>query len=103
MYAIIEIGGHQYKVSESQELFVNRLENKVNDVISIDRVLMVSGEAGTKIGAPVLDGASVQATVVDHAKGDKLIVFKKIRRKQYQKSTGHRQLVTKIRIDKVTA
>jgi large subunit ribosomal protein L21 len=103
MYAIIEIGGHQYKVSESQELFVNRLENKVNDVISINRVLMVSGENGTKIGAPVLDGASVQATVIEHAKGDKLIVFKKIRRKQYQKSTGHRQLVTKIRIDKITA
>ncbi len=103
MYAIIEFGGHQYKVSENEELFVNRLNNQVNDVISIDRVLLVSGDAGTKIGAPVISGASVQATVVDHAKGDKLIVFKKKRRKQYQKSTGHRQLVTKIRIDKVTA
>lgn len=103
MYAIVEIGGHQYKVSENQEIFVNRLEKKVNDVVSIDKVLMVSGEAGTKIGVPVVAGASVQATVVDHAKGEKLVVFKKKRRKAYQKSTGHRQLVTKIRIDKVTA
>lgn len=101
MYAIIEIGGHQYKVSESQEIFVNRLENNVNDALSIEKVLLVSGEAGIKVGAPLVSGAKVEATVVDHAKGPKLLVFKKKRRKQYQKETGHRQLVTKIRIDKV--
>lgn len=104
MYAIIEIGGHQYKVAENDVICVAKQDKSVDDKLSIDRVLLVSDDKGkVSVGSPVVDGAKVEATVLDHVKSEKLIVFKKKRRKGYQVRNGHRQHMTQIRIDKVSA
>ncbi|HKJ34679.1 MAG TPA: 50S ribosomal protein L21 [Balneolales bacterium] len=104
MFAIIEIGGHQYKVAENDVLYVDKQSNAVDDKISIDRILLVSDDKGkVNVGKPVVDGAKVEATVLDHVKADKVIVFKKKRRKGYRVKNGHRQPMTQIRIDKVSA
>lgn len=104
MYAIIEIGGHQYKVAENDVLYVDRQDNAVEDKITIDRILLVSDDKGkVSVGKPVVDGAKVEATVLDHVKADKVIVFKKKRRKGYRVRNGHREKLTQIRIDKVSA
>ncbi len=102
MYAIVEIGGHQYKVAENDLIYVDRLPNEIEDKVDFDRILLVSNDKNVQVGKPVVEGARVQATVTDHVKADKLIVFKKKRRKGYQKRTGHRQKLTQIRIDKLT-
>lgn len=102
MYAIVEIGGHQYKVSKDQVLFVDK-QNVADGKLSLERVLLVANDKGIKVGTPVVDGAKVEATVLDTVKADKLIVFKKKRRKGYQKKTGHRQKLSQIRIDNITA
>ena len=92
MFAIVNIAGQQFKVTEGQELFVHRLEAKEGDKISFDEVLLVGSDSSTTIGTPVVKGASVGATVIDPlVKGDKVIVFKKKRRKGYRKKNGHRQ------------
>lgn len=98
MYAIIEVAGKQYKVSEKDRLYIPRHEAEVGDDFPIDRVLMVSGNGDIRIGAPLVDGATVTATVLDHVKGDKIIVFKKKRRKGYRVRNGHRQPYTQIQI-----
>jgi large subunit ribosomal protein L21 len=104
MYAIIEIGGHQYKVAENDIVYVDRQDKSVDDKIKIDRILLVSDDKGkVNVGTPVVDGAKVEATVLDHVKADKVIVFKKKRRKGYKVRNGHRQQLTQIRIDKVSA
>ncbi len=104
MYAIIEIGGHQYKVTENDVICVAKQDKSVDDKLNIDRVLLVSDDKGkVSVGSPVVDGAKVEATVLDHVKSEKLIVFKKKRRKGYQVRNGHRQHMTQIRIDKVSA
>jgi large subunit ribosomal protein L21 len=102
MYAIVEIGGHQYKVSKDQVLFVDK-QNTAENTISIDRVLLVANGEGIKVGTPVVEGAKVEATILDMVKADKLIIFKKKRRKGYQKKTGHRQKLSQIRIDNIIA
>ena len=102
MYAIVEIGGHQYKVAENDLIYVDHLANDVDEKVDFDRILLVSDDKKVHVGKPVVEGAKIQATVVDHVKADKLIVFKKKRRKGYQKRTGHRQKLTQIRIDKLT-
>lgn len=99
MFAIVSIAGQQFKVSEGDELFVHQLEGSEGDKVSFDDVLLVSGDTGTSIGTPTVSGASVNATILGHQKGDKVIVFKKKRRKGYQKRNGHRQCFTKIKID----
>ncbi len=99
MFAIVSIAGQQFKVSEGDELFVHQLEGSEGDKISFDDVLLVSGDSGTSIGTPTVSGASVNATILGHQKGDKVIVFKKKRRKGYQTRNGHRQCFTKIKID----
>ncbi|MFV0198123.1 50S ribosomal protein L21 [Empedobacter falsenii] len=97
MYAIVEIAGLQYKVEKDQQLFVNRLGGEAGEEVKFDRVLLTDNGAIT-VGAPVIDGVTVVAKIVEHVKGDKVIVFKKKRRKGYQKSNGHRQQFTKIEI-----
>lgn len=102
MYAVVEIGGHQYKVSENDKIFVNRL-NTEDEKVSIDRVLLLKDKKGNvKVGQPVIDGARVEAKIVDHLKGDKVIVFKKKRRKGYRVKRGHRQQLTQLQIEKIS-
>jgi large subunit ribosomal protein L21 len=102
MYAVVEIGGHQYKVTKDQVLFVDK-QNVADNKLSIDRVFLVANDKDIKVGTPVVSGAKVEATVLDTVKADKLIVFKKKRRKGYQKKTGHRQKLSQIRIDNIIA
>ena len=101
MYAIVEIGGHQFKVVQDQEIFVLKLDGNAGDKVNFDKVLMLSGDAGTKIGAPTISGSSVSATIVEHQKGDKVIVFKKKRRKGYKVKNGFRASFTKVKIDAI--
>ncbi|MGP1501373.1 50S ribosomal protein L21 [Bergeyella cardium] len=97
MFAIVEIAGLQYKVEQDQKLFVNRLSGEAGDKISFDKVLLtVNGT--TTVGAPAVSGVSVQAEILDHLKADKVIVFKKKRRKGYKVKNGHRQSLTQIKI-----
>ena len=103
MYAIVEIAGHQYKVQKDQQIFVNRLQDAEGSKVDFDRVLLVDDGKKVTVGAPAVSGAKVSATVLSHLKGDKVIVFKKKRRKGYQKSNGHRQQFTEIKIDSITA
>lgn len=102
MYAIVEIAGQQFKVTQGQELFVNRLQGEEGSKVSFDRVLLIENEGSTKIGAPTVAGANVEATIMQHLKGNKVIVFKKKRRKGYQTSNGHRQYLSKVVIDSIT-
>ncbi|NLN33070.1 MAG: 50S ribosomal protein L21 [Flavobacteriaceae bacterium] len=97
MYAIVEIAGLQYKVEQDQQLYVNRLQGDAGSEVSFDRVLLTDN-GSVQVGAPVIDGVSVVAKIVEHVKGDKVIVFKKKRRKGYKKKNGHRQQFTKIEI-----
>jgi len=102
MYAVVEIGGHQYKVSENDKIFVNRL-NSDEETVSLDKVLLVKGEDGkVTLGKPVVEGARVEARIIDHLKSDKVIVFKKKRRKGYRVKRGHRQLLTQLQIESIS-
>lgn len=102
MFAIVQIGGHQYKVRANDTIFVDRLAEDAEASVSFDKVLLVSNEADVTVGAPVVESAKVEATVEKHLKGDKVIVFKKKRRKGYQKSNGHRQHLTQLTINSIT-
>ena len=102
MYAIVNIAGQQFKVSENKPVYVHRLDAKEGDSVKFDQVLLVGGDGSIKVGAPMLSGATVSATVVSHMKGDKVLVFKKKRRKGYQKMNGHRQYLTKIQVDSIS-
>lgn len=101
MYAIVEIGGHQYKIEKDQELIVQRLSGDTGDKLEFDQVLLIDNNGKVKVGTPVIEKASVKATLVEHLKGDKVIVFKKKRRKGYQVKNGHRQSLTKIKIEDI--
>jgi large subunit ribosomal protein L21 len=101
MYAIVTIAGQQFKVEEGKEVFVHRLDANAGEAVTFSDVLLVDIDGNITIGAPLISGASVNATVVDHLKGDKVIVFKKKRRKGYRKKNGHRQSFTKIKIDSI--
>jgi large subunit ribosomal protein L21 len=103
MFAIVEIAGKQVKVESDKEYFVNKLQGEAGDSVSFDRVLLTSDDKSTKVGTPQLDGAKVDATIIDHVKGDKVIVFKKKRRKGYRVKNGHRQPFTKIKINSIKA
>ena len=97
MFAIVNIAGQQFKVRQNQELFVHRLSGNTGDKVSFNEVLMSGTEGDIKVGA----AATVNAEILGHLKGDKVIVFKKKRRKGYQKSNGHRQYLTRIRINEI--
>lgn len=101
MYAIVEIAGQQFKVRKDQQLFVHRLEASEGDKVNFDNVLLVDNDGALTIGAPAVEGASVAAEVVRHLKGDKVIIFKKKRRKGYKLRKGHRQYLTEIRIEDI--
>jgi large subunit ribosomal protein L21 len=103
MYAIVEIAGQQFKVQKDQTLYVHRLADAEGASLSFDKVLLVENEGNVQVGLPTVQGASVQGTVMHHLKGDKVIVFKKKRRKGYKKLKGHRQYFTKIKIDGINA
>jgi len=103
MYAIVEIGGHQYKVAEDDVLFVDKQSEEAEESLSFDRVLLIKDDDNIQVGKPVVDGASVEATLLDNVKADKVIVFKKKRRKGYKVKNGHRQPLSQIRIDKISS
>lgn len=103
MFAIVTIAGQQFKVEEGQELFVHQLEANEGDNVSFSDVLLVANGDSTTVGTPNVAGASVSATVMGHQKGDKVIVFKKKRRKGYRVKNGHRQCFTQIKIDSISA
>lgn len=102
MYAIVEIAGRQYKVQENSYLIVNRLEAEQGSTIEFDKVLFIGGDK-VKVGQPTVSGAKVSCTVTNHGKGDKVIVFKKKRRKGYKVKNGFRHYLTRLRIEKITA
>lgn len=103
MYAIVEIAGQQFKVSKDLKVYVHRLTNEEGSKISFDKVLLLDDNGAITLGAPAIEGASVEAKVLQHLKGDKVIVFKKKRRKGYKKRNGHRQYLTQIVIEGITA
>lgn len=104
MFAVIEIGGQQFKVQKDQKILVNRLEQSEGEQVSIDNVLLVDKEDGNvQIGNPAIENAQVSAKVFAHQKGDKVIIFKKKRRKGYKKKQGHRQLLTQLQIEDIVA
>jgi len=104
MFAIVNIAGQQFKVEEGQEIFVHQLEAAEGDSLSFDQVLLVDRDGQVSVGTPLLNTARVTATVItDHVKGDKVIIFKKKRRKGYRLKKGHRQHFTKIKIDSIVA
>jgi len=102
MYAIVEIAGQQFKVQEGQEVFVHRLEGEPGADVKFEKVLLIDNKGKVNVGTPIIEGANVGAKIVSHLKGDKVTVFKKKRRKGYQKSNGHRQYLSKIKIEKIT-
>ena len=103
MYAIVEIAGQQFKVQKDQKIYVHRLDAKEGKKVDFDRVLLVENDGKVTLGAPVIEGAKVSATVEEHLKGDKVIVFRKKRRKGYVKKNGHRQSFTAITIKDIKA
>jgi len=102
MYAIVDIQGQQMRVAAGDEVFVNRLPGEAGAEVKFDNVLMISDGDNTQIGKPAISGSSVQATILNHLKGDKVLVFKKKRRKGYRVKNGHRQYLTKIKVDSIT-
>jgi large subunit ribosomal protein L21 len=99
MYAIVEIAGQQFKVSKDLKVYVHRLANEEGSKVSFDKVLLLDDNGNITLGAPAIEGASVEAKVLQHLKGDKVIIFKKKRRKGFKKRNGHRQYLTQIVIE----
>jgi large subunit ribosomal protein L21 len=102
MYAVIQTGGKQYRVANGDVITVEKLEGDAGSTLSIAPVLMVNDGKATQVGAPVVEGASVTAEVVEQARGDKIVVFKKKRRQGYRRTMGHRQELTVLRVLDVT-
>lgn len=101
MYAIVDIAGQQFKVAENQKLFVNRLQAEEGSQVEFENVLLKEVDGNIEIGKPVLEGSKVIAKVLNHLKGDKVIIFKKKRRKGYRKKNGFRAFLTQIQIEKI--
>ncbi len=102
MYAIVDILGQQFKVRQGQQIFVHRLSAEEGSNVSFEKVFLIDNEGSVKVGTPVVEGAKVEAKVIEHLKGDKVTVFKKKRRKGFQKSNGHRQYLSKLVIESIT-
>ena len=103
MYAIVEMAGQQFKVAKDQKVYVHRLDAAEGDQVVFDKVLLLDSDGKVTVGAPVIEGAAVEAKIVKHLKGDKVIVFKKKRRKGYRKKNGHRQALTEIVVEGIVA
>jgi large subunit ribosomal protein L21 len=101
MFAVVDIAGQQFKVTENTKHYVPRLQDEPNSEISFEKVLLYSDDAGTKIGVPYVNGIKVSAKVLEHVKDNKVLVFKKKRRTGYDKLNGHRQQLTRIEITKI--
>ena len=101
MYAIVEIAGQQFKVEKDQQIFVHRLDNEEGSKVEFDKVLLIDNGGKVNVGAPAISGAKVTAKVLGHMKGDKVIVFKKKRRKGYKVKNGHRQSFSQIEIQSI--
>ncbi|QXP71369.1 50S ribosomal protein L21 [Polaribacter sp. R2A056_3_33] len=101
MYAIVEMAGQQFKVAKDQKVYVHRLQGEVGSKVTFDNVLLLDEKGNVTIGAPAIEGASVTAQILSHLKGDKVIVFKKKRRKGYIKKNGHRQFLSEILIESI--
>ena len=103
MYAIVETGGKQYRVEEGRRITVELLKAEAGGEVTLDKVLMIGGEDGIKVGSPLVDGAKVTCKVVEHARGPKIVVFHKWRRNDSHKKTGHRQDLTVLEIKSIQA
>jgi len=103
MYAIVEIAGQQFKVAKDQKVYVHRLQGEEGSEVTFDNVLLLDDNGSVTIGAPAIEGAAVTAKILGHLKGDKVIVFKKKRRKGYIKKNGHRQYLSEIQIESIAA
>jgi large subunit ribosomal protein L21 len=103
MYAIVEIAGQQFKVEKDKKIFVHRLAGEVGSQVEFSDVLLIDNDGAIKIGEPKVSGASIKAKILDHVRGDKVLVFKKTRRKGYQKMNGHRQDFSQILIEEINA
>ncbi|CAM4301438.1 50S ribosomal protein L21 [Zobellia roscoffensis] len=103
MYAIVEMAGQQFKVAKDQKVYVHRLQTEEGKKVTFDNVLLLADGSNVTVGAPAIDGATVEAKVVKHLRGDKVIVFKKKRRKGYRVKNGHRQALTEIVIESIVA
>ena len=101
MYAIVDIAGQQFKIEKDQKVFVHRLNAEEGSKVSFDKVLLVDNDGEVKVGTPTVANVTVSATVLNHLKGKKVLVFKKKRRKGYQKMNGHRQYLTCIQIEEI--
>jgi large subunit ribosomal protein L21 len=101
MYAVVEIAGQQFKVENNKKVFVHRLEASEGDALEFSKVLLIDNDGDIRVGTPVVEGAKVTAKVLEHVKGDKVLVFKKKRRKGYQKLNGHRQAFTQVQIEEI--
>ncbi len=101
MYAVIQTGGKQYRVQQGDVSLVEKLDCQAGDTVSFDSVLLVSGDAGTKVGAPLVAGAVVEGKVLDQVKGKKIVVYKYKAKKNERKKQGHRQPYTKVQIEKI--
>ncbi|MCQ2975096.1 MAG: 50S ribosomal protein L21 [Bacteroidales bacterium] len=101
MYAIVEIAGQQFKVEKSKKVYVHRLHSEEGENINFDKVLLVDTDSDVKVGAPFISGANVSAKILKHLKDDKVVVFKKKRRKGYAVKRGHRQFLTQILIEDI--
>ena len=102
MYAIVEIAGQQFKVEKNDEIFVHRLEGEPGTKIEFDKVLLLDNDGKISVGKPLVEGSTVSGSIIDHARGDKVIIFKKKRRKGYEKESGHRQDFSKILIENIS-
>ncbi len=103
MYAIVEIGGQQFKIEKDQKIFVNRLMNEEGSELEFENVLLFADGKKIQVGTPLVEGDKIKAKVLGHVKSDKILVFKKKRRKGYQKLNGHRQPLTQIQIEELVA
>jgi len=101
MYAIVDIAGKQFKVSKDQYLYAPKMEGEVGTQVNFDKVLLINKGSDTEVGAPLVKGASVSGKILEHVKGNKVIVFKKKRRKGYAVKNGHRQQFTKVQIENI--
>ncbi len=101
MYAIVDIAGQQFKVEKDRKLYVHRLKGEENSSMSFDKILLLENDGQVKVGTPVVEGASVKVKILKHLKDDKVIVFKKKRRKGYKVKNGHRQYLTQVVVEEI--
>ncbi|MDR2927376.1 MAG: 50S ribosomal protein L21 [Cytophagaceae bacterium] len=101
MYAIVDIAGQQFKVEKDRKIFVNRLDAEEGALVDFEKVFLIDNDGAVKVGTPVVEGCKVTVKVLSHLKGEKVIVFKKKRRKGYKKKNGHRQYLSQIQIEDI--